>query len=88
MPDCLVRKKAGFTHDMANFGYDVRGKRFNTHGVMKSTYIRHLTRNTIFIRKNSLTDKTAGPATYHDQINNHPGDAKSGNYESSPIGSP
>ena len=28
----LVRKKAGFTHNMSNFGHDVRGKRFNTHG--------------------------------------------------------
>ena len=26
-----VRKNARFTHDMTNFGHDVRGKRFNTH---------------------------------------------------------
>ena len=28
----LVRKKAGFTHDMTFFQHDVRGKRFSTHG--------------------------------------------------------
>ena len=33
LADFLVRKKAGFTHDMANFGHDVRGKRFSAHGV-------------------------------------------------------
>ena len=27
-----MRKKAGFTHNMSNFGHDVREKRFNTHG--------------------------------------------------------
>ena len=30
--DLLVRKNARFTHDMMNFHYDVREKRFNTHG--------------------------------------------------------
>ena len=39
--DFHVRKNARFTHDMTNFGHDVRGKRFSTHGareqIKKST---------------------------------------------------
>ena len=30
--DFHVRKNARFTHDMTNFGHDVREKRFSTHG--------------------------------------------------------
>ena len=36
----VVRKMAGFTHDMSHFGLDVRGKRFNAHAEPGITFKR------------------------------------------------
>ena len=36
----VVRKMAGFTHDMSHFGLDVRGKRFNAHAEPGITFDR------------------------------------------------